>query len=155
MQPGCLEQVRALVGATDFFSNDEIEVAVELLKEALESGTGSGYEFVFAHEQAPGNKLIGYTCYGLTPCTKGSYDLYWIAVHPAHQGKGVGKMLVEQTCRLVQSRQGRAIYAETSGREQYAPSRKFYLRAGFNEVAKLPDFYAPGDDKLIFVRYFL
>jgi ribosomal protein S18 acetylase RimI-like enzyme len=44
------------------------------------------------------------------------------------------------------------IYVETSCSERYAPTRGFYQRLGFAEQARLPDFYAPGDGKVIYVK---
>ncbi|MGH6749630.1 MAG: GNAT family N-acetyltransferase [Methyloceanibacter sp.] len=44
------------------------------------------------------------------------------------------------------------IYVDTSSSDRYAPTRGFYQRMGFVEEARLPDFYAPGDGKVIYVK---
>jgi ribosomal protein S18 acetylase RimI-like enzyme len=141
--------VRALVEATTFFSEEELAIAVELVEARLTQGAASGYFFVMA-EDAEG--LVGYTCYGPTPATKSSFDMYWIAVHPRAQGLGVGRRLAAETERAIAAMRGTRVWVETSGREQYRPTRGFYLAAGYTVAATLDDFYAPGESKVIFVK---
>jgi ribosomal protein S18 acetylase RimI-like enzyme len=142
-----LERVAELLGATQFFSSDEIAVGVELVAERLEKGQASGYEFLLAEQE---RQLVGYTCFGPIPCTRGSYDLYWIAVHPEWQGRGIGAQLLAQSEQRIVPLGGRRIYIETSARPQYSPTRAFYERCGYRQEALLADFYAPGDDKVIY-----
>jgi ribosomal protein S18 acetylase RimI-like enzyme len=144
--------VHALVEQTGFFSREEQEVARELVDETLARGSASGYEFVFADLQGEPGKLLGYTCYGLIPATRSSYDLYWIAVSPSQQGKGLGGRLLRESERLAVEAGATQMFAETSGRPQYAPTRAFYERMGYRLSALLKDFYAPGDDKVIYSR---
>lgn len=139
--------IRELVSATGHFSAAEVDIAVELVEERLVKGPASGYEFVFLDD---GGSLIAYACYGEIPCTVGSYDLYWIAVDPSRQGQGLGRLVMQEVERLVKVRGGRRLYADTSGRAQYAATRSFYERSGFMEEARLRDFYTVGDDKVVF-----
>lgn len=141
--------VRGIVAATGFFRLDEVEVAVELVRERRLRGPDSGYFFVFAEL---GGRTVGYTCYGPIACTVGSFDLYWIAVHPSHQGRGLGRLLMRAAEERIAAAGGRHIYVETSSREQYHPTRAFYEAHGYREVAILPDFYAPGDGKVVCVK---
>ncbi len=142
-------EVRRIVTATGFFHDFEIEVAAELVRERLEKGLASGYRFLFADQ---GETVLGYACYGEIACTIGSFDLYWIAVDPAAQGQGLGHALMAGVEAEVRALSGRAIYAETSSKPQYHPTRAFYEKFGFTAVATLPDFYAPGDHKIIYSR---
>lgn len=147
VRPTDAAAVRAMVAATGFFVPAEVEVAVELVEERLRRGLDSGYLFLFAELAG---RTVGYTCYGPIACAVGSYDLYWIVVDPAHQGHGLGRRLVAATEQRIRDAGGRHIYAETSGRELYTPTRAFYERCGYEVVAVLPDFYAPGDDKVVY-----
>jgi ribosomal protein S18 acetylase RimI-like enzyme len=141
--------VRALVERTGYFRADEVDIAVELVEERLCRGAASGYEFVFAD----GDKtLAGYACYGRIPCTTTSFDLYWIAVDPRYQGIGLGRAIVAAVESRIAAAGGQRIYIDTSGKEQYAPTRAFYERLGFRCEARLADFYAPGDDRVIYVK---
>lgn len=144
--------VRDLVRTTGFFSTAELDIAVELVDEALAHGSASGYEFVFADADEGG--LLGYACYGPIPGQHNSFDLYWIAVAPGHQRGGLGRQLIQEAERRVRSQGASDMFIDTSGRAQYKPTRQFYERMGYvqNEVAA--DFYAPGDDKVIYRKRF-
>lgn len=147
--PRDCEGVRAIVENTGFFRPDEVAIAVELVEEHLARGAASGYHFIFAEL---GDKLAGYACYGPIACTVGSYDLYWIAVAPSGQRHGIGRMLVEAVESQVVLNGGARIYIDTSGQAKYAPTRSFYERSGFRCDARLVDFYAEGDDRVIYVK---
>jgi ribosomal protein S18 acetylase RimI-like enzyme len=141
--------VRALVRATGFFTPEEEAIAVELVEERLAKGAASGYEFLFVER---GGEMLGYACFGPVPLTRSSHDLYWIAVHPAAQGAGLGRALMAAAERATAAAGGTALYAETSSRDQYAPTRRFYAMLGYAVAAEFPDFYAPGDGKVVFVK---
>lgn len=142
--------VREIVESTGFFTRAEIGVAIELVQEHLDKGIASGYFFLLAEDSQ--DVTLGYTCYGPIPCTKDSFDLYWIAVRPDHQRLGIGKNLLAQTEQSIAQLGGSRIYIETSSRISYTPTREFYLKSGYHNVADLKDFYAPGDNKIIFCK---
>ena len=143
------ESVRSLVAATGFFAPYEVNVAVELVEERLAKGPASGYHFVFAEQQ---KQLLGYACYGPIACTQSSFDLYWIAVDVRSQRRGLGRRLLTEAESQIRRASGRRVYIETSNRLQYASTRVFYERCGYRCEAVLKDFYAPGDDKVIYSR---
>lgn len=161
-----VEAVRALVAETGVFNAEEVLIAVELVEETLAKGKASGYEFVFA-DHGPGqpldrfpvspspdieNSLLGYTCYGHISGTQSSYDLYWIAVSPSHRRDGIGTQLMQESERLACKAGATRMYLDTSGQEMYTPTRAFYERLGYEKAAVLKDFFAPGDDKVIYLR---
>jgi ribosomal protein S18 acetylase RimI-like enzyme len=141
--------VREIVAATGFFRPDEVDVAAELVRERCLRGPASGYFFVFAEIEG---RTVGYACYGPIACTIGSFDLYWIAVHPERQGQGLGRLLMRAAEEQIALAGGRHIYVETSSREQYRPTRTFYEAHGYRAAATLADFYAPGDGKVIYLK---
>ena len=149
--------IRRIADATAFFRPDEVDVACELVRERFDRGPASGYEFVLADDAgAPPtdspSRLLAYACFGPIACTVGSYDLYWIIVDPAHQGRGLGRLLIDAVERRVQAAAGRKVYIETSSLPRYAPTQRFYERCGYALEARLPDFYQPGDDKLVYAK---
>jgi D-alanine-D-alanine ligase len=148
-RPEDRQAVGRLVRATGFFSEEEIGIALELVEERLAKGDESGYFFLFAEE---GDHLLGYACFGPIPGSIHSFDLYWIAVDPEEQGRGIGRSLMAAAERLMAGRGARRIYVDTSSRPQYEPTRAFYRACGYLEEAFLTDFYAPGDGKVIFVQ---
>ena len=141
--------VREIVASSGFFSADEILVADELVSERLSKGPSSGYFFLFAEGS---QRLIGYSCFGPIPCTRESYDLYWIAVREELRGAGIGRELLKRVEGIIGKMGGRRVYVETSSRLQYAPTRAFYQKSGYREEARLQDFYSTGDDKLIYLK---
>ncbi len=141
--------VRQAAAATGFFSPAEVEVAVELVDDWIAKGSRSDYRFLFLESDG---MRSGYACYGPIACTISSHDLYWIVVHPDFQRFGLGRKIMAEVESRVRAEGGTRIYADTSGRPQYEPTRSFYERSGFEVAARLTDFYAPGDDKVIYVR---
>jgi ribosomal protein S18 acetylase RimI-like enzyme len=147
--PADRDAVRRIVESTGFFNPAEVDIAVELVDERLAEGPASGYHFVFAERE---HQTHGYACYGHIDGTEASYDLFWIAVEASARRGGLGRRLLDESERLIREAGGQRIYIETSNRGQYAPTRAFYERCGYQLDAMLKDFYAPGDDKAIFVK---
>ena len=158
-----------LLRATQSFRDEEVGVAMELFDEACadsarvsgrghledESANGASYRLVGLFDEASRpTQLKGYACYGPTPGTDGTYDLYWIAVHPSAQGTGGGRMLLGEVEDRVVAAGGRMIIVETSSRSDYEGTRRFYDRRGYREGARVREFYAPHDDRVIFTRRF-
>ena len=145
-RPQHRQSLDALVRATNVFSEAEIAVAVELY-----DSTDPDYAFVGAFQ---GQSLVGYACYGPTPGTDRGFDLYWIAVDPSAQNAGVGGALLQDVERRVSADNARLMFIETSSRDAYAPTRRFYTRHGYAEVARVAGFYAPGDDRIVYTKRF-
>jgi ribosomal protein S18 acetylase RimI-like enzyme len=144
-----IETVREMVEGTGFFNEEEVGIAAELVMERLEKGEDSGYEFLFLETDG---KVCAYSCYGRIPLTTSSYDLYWIVTDAAYRNKGLGRMLLAATEKDIAENGGTAIYAETSSREQYLPTRTFYEHNGYALKARFEDYYAEGDDLVFFVK---
>ncbi|MGE0212760.1 MAG: GNAT family N-acetyltransferase [Parvibaculaceae bacterium] len=144
-----IERVRSLVASTGFFSADEQAIAAELVTERVNRGISSGYEFLFAEKAG---RLEGYACFGPIGGTEGGFDLYWIAVHPDLQRAGLGREILARVEQAMKGQGAKAVYVDTAGRPQYAPTRAFYERMGYRKTAELEDFYAPGDAKVIYVK---
>ena len=142
-------RVRSLIASTGFFNPVEVEIAAELVTERLTKGIRSGYHFVLAER---GASLVAYACYGLIEGTQGSFDLYWIAVSPEEQGRGLGAHAYARAEAAMRKAGAKHIYVDTSSSDRYAGTRGFYQHMGFKEEARLPDFYGPGDAKVIYVK---
>lgn len=143
------ESLEAVIRGTGFFNPEEIAVAVELIDDRLSLGEESHYRFLVA--EADGG-VAGYACWGPIPGTASSVDLYWIVVHPERQGNGIGAALLRAAEEQIAASGRSRVYVETSTRAQYDPTRRFYLSCGYGLAAELPDFYAPGDGKAMFLK---
>ncbi len=146
-----VKSIGSILSTSGFFSNEEQEVGVSLVRERLQQGEGCGYFFQFAQV---GSSVRAYACFGPIPGTKSSFDLYWIAVDPTYRGKGLGTLLLHKTEDEIQRKGGTRIYIETSSTELYVPTRFFYEHNKYRLEAELQNYYAPGDNKLIYVKTF-
>jgi len=147
--PSDVAVVQDMTEASGFFRPEEVAVAAELVSERLAKGLASGYLFMFMQE---GSQVLGYACYGPIAGTLHSWDLYWIVVQKHLRGQGLGGGLLELVEQRVWSAGGERLYVETSSQPRYRPTRRFYQSQGYAPQAVLPDFYAPGDDKVIYVK---
>jgi GNAT superfamily N-acetyltransferase len=141
--------LEAILRATQAFSEEEIAVALELIDATLAPGGSPDYQLIVAEVEGA---VAGYACWGATPLTEGVFDLYWIATDPRLHGAGVGRKLVEHVEWDVRELGGRTVLIETASKPSYDKTRGFYLRTGYLEVARVPDFYKVGDDKVIYMK---
>jgi ribosomal protein S18 acetylase RimI-like enzyme len=139
-----------IISKTDMFTQAEIDVAMELIDIFLTKKEQQDYLIYVAENK--GKEVVGYVCYGPTPATEGTFDLYWIAVSPTMQGKGIGKELLSFTENYVLRQKGRLIIIETSSQSKYQPTQQFYIKNKYIIEARIKDFYRRGDDRLIFVK---
>jgi ribosomal protein S18 acetylase RimI-like enzyme len=142
----------AAVRATAVFSDAEVDIARELIDTVLDKPHQQDYcIYVYANGATP----LGYYCIGPTPGTEGTFDLYWIVVAPGTQGTGIGSALDAHAEDVMRSRGGRLVVAETSSTARYDRTRAFYAHRGYTEVARIRDYYRPGDDLVVFGKYFV
>jgi ribosomal protein S18 acetylase RimI-like enzyme len=135
---------------TRSFTSAEIDLAMELIDIVLKDQIQKDYQiYCMVDDQ---DQAIGYLCYGPTPMTQGTFDLYWIAVNPDFQEQGVGSKLLSVLEEVVKAEGGRMILADTSMIPHYEKTQKFYLKNGFQEVARVLDYYHPGNDRVTFCR---
>jgi ribosomal protein S18 acetylase RimI-like enzyme len=135
------------------FTPAEVGIALELIDEWLELGEHSGYlTYVLEARDPEKSEVLGYVCFGPTPLTESTFDLYWIAVDKSKHRGGVGKRLLKFSEEEVVRRGGKLLLIETSSQETYGGTIQFYERTGYELVGKIPEYYKPGDDKLIFAK---
>jgi GNAT superfamily N-acetyltransferase len=145
------EKIHEILKTTGFFSYEEINVALELLDDYL-NNPNSTYSIYVAVDEINQEDVIGYVCFGKTPLSYSTYELYWIAVTPHSQGKGIGKELMHFFEQKVKENAGLNILIETSSKTIYEPTRKFYEALGYKVLCVVKDFYAPGDDRITYVK---
>ena len=150
-------RVEEILRATSVFRGEEVDVALELFDlvyagDGKASVDGSEPEYTFVGVFTDLGHLVGYACYGPTPATDRTYDLYWIAVDPAAQGSGAGTRLLAEVERRLCDARGRMLVVETSSRDEYDATRGFYAARGYQEAARVGHFYAPGDDRVIYTK---
>ena len=140
-------RLEQLTKGTGLFREEEVATAVELLDESLAGD--DDYRFVGAFD---GDELIGYACWGPTPGTEGTWDLYWIVVDRARQGGGIGTELIKEVESRLTAHGARLTVVETSSRADYTATRAFYEKRGYTRTATIAGYYAPGDDLVIYIK---
>jgi len=151
LKPADAADIENMLGRIPNFSQNEISVAMELVNIAACNPQQTDYNvFVYEHD----NRLAGFHVTGKRPLTDGTYDLYWIASDPASPERGIGTALLAHAEEFVIKNNGRWILAETSSKDDYAGTRRFYLKNLYSIIAEIKDFYAAGDNLLIFGKFF-
>jgi len=137
--------VREVLVNCGAFTEEEVGVALSM----VDAGLNGDYSLLVVEKD---NKVSGYACIGRAPLTASSWYLYWICVDRQVQGTGVAGFLQERVEDLVRKLAGARLVLETSGRPDYERARRFYHKAGFVEVGRIPDFYKPGDDCRVYCK---
>jgi ribosomal protein S18 acetylase RimI-like enzyme len=143
LTPNDREPLARMLAEIPAFRPDEVSCALELVDLALEKPQQSDYFFLVAEQDG---QLAGYICYGPTPMTEGTWDLYWIASSEAARGKGAGSALVLEMEKELRGRGTRLVRIETSSLSEYGPARTFYARHAYHQTAVIEAFYRDGDD---------
>lgn len=143
-------RLQSILSETRVFTNEEISVAMELIDIVLKDGNQKDYQTVCAVDGL--DQPAGYICYGPVPMTQGAFDLYWIAIAPGFQGQKIGSGLLDFMEEEVRRLRGRMILADTSSISSYEKSREFYLKKGFQEVARISDYYWEGNDRITYCK---
>jgi ribosomal protein S18 acetylase RimI-like enzyme len=143
--------IAGLLSRVRVFDDNDRTIAIELVDVYLDNPAQEDYRFFAAFDQD--DELVGYVCYGPTPLTEGTFDLYWIAVDPSLAGQGVGSRLLKRVESTLAEENGRLVVIETSSGEQYALTRQFYMKNGYAVAETIKDFYRPGEDRVTFLKY--
>jgi ribosomal protein S18 acetylase RimI-like enzyme len=148
------ERVHEILTATARFTRQEIGWAMELFDAAFDRPPKGEYavHVLEAPDSGPNRMVQGYVLFGPTPKAEGVFDLYWIAVDPKQQGQGFGQLLLRFVENEVRRQSGRMLLIETSSKRSYAPTVRFYQRAGYREISRIKDFYRIEDDKVVFSK---
>jgi GNAT superfamily N-acetyltransferase len=142
--------LESMLAGIPSFDADDRAVALELVDAAINDASQSDYLFLLAVDDI--DQPIGYACYGPTPLTDGTYDLYWIAVSSELSGKGIGTALLRAVEDDLRRRNGRLLIIETSSGDAYEKTRKFYLKNDYPLAETIKDFYRPGEDRVTFIK---
>jgi len=143
------DKIKSILIDTNNFNDEEINIAIELVNIYINDESQKDYE-IFVDDE---NGIRGYVCIGPRPLTVGTYDLYWIAVNPKVQSKGIGSGLIRFVEDNLKQKKGRLILIETSGKSSYEKERKFYEKNLYEMLVNIKDFYNIGDSLVIYGKY--
>lgn len=134
----------ALADSTGLFSPNELAEIGQMLADHLDGNSSSNHYWVTDDE---GGELVGIAYYAPERMTDGTWNLYLIAVRPDCQGQGRGTRLL---CYVEQAtaRGERLLLVETL--PSFERTRAFYRKCGYEEEARIRDFYGAGVDKIVY-----
>ena len=134
--------LKAVIDGTGLFPSDMLE---DMLSDFL---NGDGGNEIWLTDDDAGPVALAYCA--PERMTQGTWNLYLIAVHPDRQGRGRGGALLRHVEQDLASRGERVLLVETSGLPEFERTRAFYLQSGYDEEARIRDFYQAGEDKVVF-----
>lgn len=147
--PADLDHIKEIAVAAKMFSADEVGFFDEMFEGALD---GSLEQHHWLTVEIDGH-IVAAAQYAPEPFADRMWNLYFIAVDPQHQGCGLGRAVmarVESDLKDLGQEGARSLVVETSSTDQYALTRKFYAGLGYDEEARIRQFYGPDDDKVVF-----
>ena len=150
MRPSDLPDLEKMINRIVEFNLEDRNIAMELLTINATQPEQRDYLVILAVDEQ--DALLGYACYGATPLTIGTFDLYWIAVDPDWAGKGIGSQLIRIVEGLVKKENGRMLVIETSSSTAYDKTRQFYLKNNYEMVQSIKDFYSEGEDRVTYLK---
>ena len=145
-KPDDKDTIMNLAEAIGLFEGEELEELSGMLGGYFEGSVGEGHSWVICED----NGVVGVAYFAPEQYAYGVYNLYFIAVHPKYQGKGYGSAIVNHVEKTLAEQGERLLLVETSGLPNFELTRKFYRKQGYEEEARIRDYYKPGDDKIIF-----
>ena len=144
--PSDTNALLALAEATGLFESSQIEELSQMLNQHFSNAADNQDVWVTDDENEP----VGVAYVAPERMTEGTWNLYLIAIHPDHQKQGRGTALVRHVEQMLTERGERLLLVETSGLDDFEYVRAFYRKIGYDEEARIRDFYKAGDDKIIF-----
>jgi ribosomal protein S18 acetylase RimI-like enzyme len=147
--PSDTDALVELTAGTGFFKPHELDTLREVLDDYHAGDAELGHR-AFAWEE--GGRILGYVYHAPAAMTDRTWYLYWIAVAADQQGRGLGGRLLRFVEDDVRDQDGRLLLIETSSTPHYDPTRRFYRKYGYDQIATLPDYYADGDGMVVFSK---
>jgi len=145
--PADTPHLLTITKGTRVFRPIEIQALQEVLDDYHATAHAHGHRSITCEHEGP---PIGFAYYAPAAMTDRTWYLYWIAVNKDIHAKGVGTKLLHYLEEDVRRQQGRILLIETSSLAHYELTRRFYLKHQYDQVATLPDYYADGDDMVVF-----
>ena len=144
--PDDKKALMTIAEAISLFRPQELEELGSMLVEYFNGNLGSDHFWITYDDGGP----VGVAYYAPEPYADGTWNLYFIAVHPERQGEGLGAKLMRHVEQILAERGERLLLVETSGLPNFERIRAFYHKQGYEEEARIREFYRAGDDKIIF-----
>jgi ribosomal protein S18 acetylase RimI-like enzyme len=137
-----LPDLKAVIEANDLFPSDMLD---DMISGYFNQKSESEYWFTYED-----SKPVAIAYCAPEKMTEGTWNLYLIAVHPDYQRQGLGTSMLHYIEQILTAREERVMLVETSSLETFEGTRKFYRKCGYDEEARIREFYQAGEDKIVF-----
>lgn len=144
--PDDTDELIHLAKSIGLFSPDELEELRQMLTDSLDE-EGDTHPFWITDDD---DGLVGLAYCEPERMTSGTWNLQLIGVHPTHQKQGRGGKLLRFVEETLAGRGARVLLVETMGTPDFEHVRAFYRKNGYDEEARIREFYAEGADKIVF-----
>ena len=145
--PSDTPTLRTIADETGVFKPHEIVALHEVLDDFHADNHREGHRSVtYEHH----GKIAGFAYYAPAAMTDRTWYLYWIAVNKHIHARGIGSALLKYVEEDIRQQNGRVLLIETSSLPHYDLTRRFYVKHHYDQEAVLRDFYADGDDMVVF-----
>ena len=141
--PDDVARLKEIVAATELFPD-------HLLDDMIAPYFAGENENWLVFEAEDSENIVGLAYYVPEPMTNGTYNALLLAVQPEQQGRGIGAALMTHIEQTLREQNNRILLVETSGLPKFERTRRFYRKIGYEEEARIRDFYAAGEDKIVF-----
>jgi ribosomal protein S18 acetylase RimI-like enzyme len=145
--PGDTKALLDLAQGTGVFKPLEIVALEEVLTDYHDGNREAGHRCVSSED---GGRITGFAYYAPAAMTERTWYLYWIAVDKRIQARGLGGALLRHVEDDIRGSEGRVLFIETSSLPHYELTRRFYVKQVYEQAAVLRDYYADGDDMVVF-----
>ncbi|MDQ3674034.1 MAG: GNAT family N-acetyltransferase [Gemmatimonadota bacterium] len=135
-----------LVIAVEMFSADDARLVEGMLAEYFDANKDDGHVCMIDDEGGP----LGVAYYQPESAADRVWDLTMIAVQPDRQGQGHGAAMLRRVEEDLRARGQRLLLVDTSASPQYDRTRAFYVKCGYEEEARIRNYWTAGDDLVVF-----
>ena len=145
--PGDIPALKQVIDRNELFPSQMLD---GMVSDYFDNPNTSDLWFTYEEEQPV---AIAYVA--PEKMTEGTWNLYLIAVAPDLQGKGIGRSIVQYIENTLRAKGERILLVETSGLDEFKRTRIFYDKCGYEQEARIRDFYQAGEDKIVFRKSLL
>lgn len=142
-----LAALKKVIDANDLFPSDMLDEMLSDYFDNTNTDQEQASDLWFTYEDG---EPVAIAYCAPEKMTEGTWNLYLIAVHPDHQGKGYGTAMLHHLEQILAKQGERLLLVETSGLDSFSPTRSFYQQRGYEEEARIREFYQAGEDKIVF-----
>lgn len=157
------DQVIDVLVASSLFDRDDVPLLRSLLMAHHDGTAAAGQRWSVItgrtpaenddqQPQAGAENIFGTALYRPVEAADRVWDLTMIGVRADSQNLGFGRGLLEHLEGQLQSEHQRLIVVQTSGLQRFERTRAFYRTLGYTQHGRVPDYWADGDDMLLYSK---